>query len=83
MKIEERLSGWSIRELPKELEEAAAELDEMLPALDLWYGIDYKYKLVIAYSPKFRELREQLGEYFGASGDDPLPWLNLYLRFNH
>lgn len=83
MKIERLISGWRITDYPQELEEAVQELEELLPNLDIWYGADRPYKMLIAFNPKFKELREQLGQEFGASDDNPLPWLNLYLRFNH
>lgn len=83
MKIERLMSGWRITDCPKELEEAVWELEKMLPHLDIWHGIDYPYKLVIAFNPRFEDLHKQLDQEFGATADDPLPWLHLYLRFNH
>ena len=84
MKIERLMSGWRITDCPKELTKAVQELDEMLPHLVFWYGIDYPYKLVIAFNPKFEDLREQLDQEFGTpNSGEPLPWLGLYLRFNH
>lgn len=84
MKIERLMSGWRITDCPKELEETVWELEKTLPHLDTWYGIDYPYKLVIAFNPKFKDLREQLDQEFGIpNSGEPLPWLDLYLRFNH
>ena len=84
MKIERLSSGWRITDYPKELEEAVSELEKMLPYLKFWYGIDHPYKLVIAFNPKFKDLREQLDKEFRIPNDGKvLPWLDLYLRFNH
>jgi hypothetical protein len=84
MKIERLMSGWRITDYPQELVEAVKELEETLPYLKFWYGIDYPYKLLIAFNPRFKDLREQLDQEFGIPNDgEPLPWLDLYLRFNH
>ena len=84
MKIERLMSGWRITDYPQELVEAVKELEEMLPHLDTWYGIDYPYKMVIAFNPKFKDLRKQLDKEFGTPNiGQTLLWLDLYLRFNH
>lgn len=78
MKIEEKISGYSITDLPKELEEDVNKLYELIPHIDSIAGIDYPYKLVLQGNPlKYKKYIQQLREEVGDC------WYDCYLRFNH